>query len=120
MGSPQGFLEEVVSLGERQVNHEASSPWTITRVVPELDGASDGNPQAARDAGLGGKVRTSWSLQALYDAVPFAQDLSAGSWLCQSRLMLGGLLKPKLPHPSSQFCPELTPSRGSFPPDPLM
>ena len=79
----------MVSLGDCGVSHAASSQWTIMRVVPKLGGAPDGNPQAVRDAGLGGKVRPSWSQQTIYDSVPFMQDLSEGSLLCQSHLMPG-------------------------------
>lgn len=70
------------------MSHAASSPWTVTRVVPELGRAPDGNPQAVRDAGLGGKVRTSWSQRTVHDAVLLMQGLG-WSPLCQSRLMPG-------------------------------
>ena len=118
-GSPRGSLEEVVSLGDCWVNHEASS-----RDCHAGGTRAGRSARAVRDARLGGKVRTSRLQQRVCDAVLFMRDLSAGSLLRLSRLMGGwgwaGTVSssPELPHPSSQFCPELTLSRESFPPDP--
>lgn len=100
LGAPPGSLEGVMQAApeaswKRVSQGLSAEPRGLLSVdchaggTRKLGRAPDGNPQAVRDAGLGGKVRTSWSQRTVHDAVLLMQGLGC---LCRvkSHLMLGG------------------------------